>query len=365
MDRFAACFSGVEDPRTGNAQRHDLLEVLFMSLCASLCGAESCVDMADFAEAKEDVLRGFLKLEGGAPNHDTFSRLFRLLDPEQFHDAFQRFMADFAGTRAGVVAIDGKSLRRSFDRAAGASPLHLVSAWASEERLVLGQMKVAQGGNEITAVPALLRLLSLEGTTVTMDAMHCQRAPAEAIMAEGGDYVMAVKANQPALHDDVKLLMDDPGAPADDSAETVDADHGRIETRRAEVLHDVEWLTQTHRWPGLAAVGKVTATREIDRHATTTARYYIASRPLSAAELNRLVRGHWGIENQLHWVLDVVMNEDQARARKDNAPENLALLRRLALNIIKRNKDKGSNRLKFKRAGWDDRFLTKLIAEIV
>lgn len=365
MDRFAACFSGVEDPRTGNAQRHDLLEVLFMSLCASLCGAESCVDMADFAEAKEDVLRGFLKLEGGAPSHDTFSRLFRLLDPEQFHDAFQRFMADFAGTRAGVVAIDGKSLRRSFDRAAGASPLHLVSAWASEERLVLGQMKVAQGGNEITAVPALLRLLSLEGTTVTMDAMHCQRAPAEAIMAEGGDYVMAVKANQPALYDDVKLLMDDPGAPADDSAETVDADHGRIETRRAEVLHDVEWLTQTHRWPGLAAVGKVTATREIDRHATTTARYYIASRPLSAAELNRLVRGHWGIENQLHWVLDVVMNEDQARARKDNAPENLALLRRLALNIIKRNKDKGSNRLKFKRAGWDDRFLTKLIAEIV
>lgn len=336
-----------------------------MSLCASLCGAESCVDMADFAEAKEDVLRGFLKLEGGAPSHDTFSRLFRLLDPEQFHDAFQRFMADFAGTRAGVVAIDGKSLRRSFDRAAGASPLHLVSAWASEERLVLGQMKVAQGGNEITAVPALLRLLSLEGTTVTMDAMHCQRAPAEAIMAEGGDYVMAVKANQPALHDDVKLLMDDPGAPADDSAETVDADHGRIETRRAEVLHDVEWLTQTHRWPGLAAVGKVTATREIDRHATTTARYYIASRPLSAAELNRLVRGHWGIENQLHWVLDVVMNEDQARARKDNAPENLALLRRLALNIIKRNKDNGSNRLKFKRAGWDDRFLTKLIAEIV
>ena len=365
MDRFAACFSGVEDPRTGNAQRHDLLEVLFMSLCASLCGAESCVDMADFAEAKEDVMRGFLKLEGGAPSHDTFSRLFRLLDPEQFHDAFQRFMADFAGTRAGVVAIDGKSLRRSFDRAAGASPLHLVSAWASEERLVLGQMKVAQGGNEITAVPALLRLLSLEGTTVTMDAMHCQRAPAEAIMAEGGDYVMAVKANQPALHDDVKLLMDDPGAPADDSAETVDADHGRIETRRAEVLHDVEWLTQTHRWPGLAAVGKVTATREIDRHATTTARYYIASQPLSAAELNRLVRGHWGIENQLHWVLDVVMNEDQARARKDNAPENLALLRRLALNIIKRNKDKGSNRLKFKRAGWDDRFLTKLIAEIV
>jgi len=364
MDRFEACFSEIEDPRTGNARRHDLLEVLFISLCASLCGAESCVDMADFAEAKEEGLRGFLKLEGGPPSHDTFSRIFRLLEPGPFHAAFQHFMASFAATRAGVVAIDGKSLRRSFDRAAGASPLHLVSAWASEEQLVLGQMKVGKEGNEITAVPALLQLLSLEGATVTVDAMHCQRATAEAIMAKGGDYVMAVKANQPALHGDVKLLMDDPDAPADDSAETVDGDHGRIETRRAEVLHDVDWLTESHRWPGLATVGKVTATREIGGRATTTSRYYIASRALSATELNRLARGHWGIENRLHWVLDVVMNEDQARARKDNAPENLALLRRLALNIIKHNPDKGSNRLKFKRAGWDNRFLAKLISQI-
>lgn len=364
MDRFRAAFEGVDDPRRGNRLEHDLLEVLFISLCASLCGAESCVDMADFAEAKEDVLREALDLSGGPPSHDTFSRIFRLLDPEQFHAAFQRFMADFAGSRAEVVALDGKSLRRSFDRAAGASPLHLISAWACEERLVLGQMKVAGDGNEITALPALLRLLSLEGTTVTVDAMHCQRATAEAIVAEGGAYVMALKTNQPALHDDVKLLMDDPGAPADDVAETVDADHGRIETRRAEVLHDVDWLAESHRWPGLAAAGKVTATREIDGRAATTTRYYIASRPISAAELNRLARGHWGIENRLHWVLDVVMNEDQARARKDSAPENLALLRRLALNIIKRNQDKGSNRIKFKRAGWDNQFLFKLISEI-
>ena len=368
MERFAAYFSSVADPRTGNAQRHDLLEVLFISLCASLCGAESCVDMADFAEAKEDVLREFLKLESGPPSHDTFSRIFRLLDPAQFHSAFQGFMTAFAATRtstrAGVLALDGKSLRRSFDRATGASPLHLVSAWASEERLVLGQMKVTAGGNEIAAVPALLRLLDLDGVTVTVDAMHCQRATAGTIVAEGGDYVMAVKANQPALHDDIRLLMDDAGAPADDVAETVDADHGRIETRRAEVIGDVGWLAESHRWPGLAAVGKITATREIDGRTTTALRYYIASRPLSAAELNQLARGHWGIENRLHWVLDVVMNEDQARARKDNAPENLALLRRLALNIIKRNADKGSNRIKFKRAGWDNRFLKKLISEI-
>lgn len=364
MERFAACFSDVEDPRTGNAVRHDLLEVLFVSLCASLCGAETCVDMADFAEAKEDVLREVLDLEGGPPSHDTFSRIFRLLEPEQFHAAFQRFMADFATAHAAVVAVDGKSLRRSFDSAAGASPLLLISAWACEERLVLGQMKVEADGNEITAMPALLRLLSLAGTTVTVDAMHCQRATAEAIAAQDGDYVMALKTNQPALYDDVKLLLEDADAPADDSDETIDADHGRIETRRAEVLHDVGWLADSHRWPGLAAVGKVTATREIDGQATTTTRYYIASRPLDAAELNRLARAHWGIENRLHWVLDVVMNEDQARARKDNAPENLALLRRLALNIIKQNKDKGSNRIKFKRAGWDNRFLLKLISQI-
>jgi predicted transposase YbfD/YdcC len=364
MERFRAAFEGIEDPRTGNRRRHDLLEVLFIALCASLCGAESCVDMADFAEAKEEELREFLALAGGPPSHDTFSRIFRLLDPAAFHAAFQRFIADFAAARSRAVAVDGKSLRRSFDRAAGASPLHLVSAWAAEERLVLGQVKVAAEGNEITAVPALLRLLDLAGTTVTVDAMHCQRATAQTIIERGGDYLMAVKGNQPALHDDIRLLMDDPQAPADDADETVDGDHGRIETRRAEVLHDVGWLAEAHDWPGLAAVGRILATREIDGRSVTAVRYYLASRPLAAAELNRLARGHWGIENRLHWVLDVIMNEDQARARKDHAPENLALLRRLALNIIKRNADKGSNRLKFKRAGWDNRFLKKLIAEI-
>lgn len=364
MDRFRAAFEEVEDPRSGNRLRHELLEVLFMALCASLCGAESCVDMADFAAAKEEELGEFLALEGGPPSHDTFSRIFRLLDPAAFHAAFQRFVADFAAARAGVVAIDGKSLRRSFDRAAGASPLLLVSAWAVEERLVLGQMKVDAEGNEITAMPALLDLLDLAGATVTVDAMHCQRSTAETIVDRGGAYLMALKSNQPALYEDVKLLMDDPAAPADDAAETVDGDHGRIETRRAEIIGDVGWLAEAHDWPGLAAVGKITATRESDGRTVTAVRYYLASTPLSAAALNRLARGHWGIENSLHWVLDVVMNEDHARARKDNAPENLALLRRLALNIIKRNTDKGSNRIKFKRAGWDNRFLRKLIAEI-
>lgn len=273
-------------------------------------------------------------------------------------------MAAFGAARNGVVAVDGKTLRRSFDRVAEASPLHLVSAWANEERLVLGQMKVTPGSNGIEAVPALLEMLALEGTMATVDAMHRQRTTAETILARGGDYLMTVKTNQPALHQDIGLLLDDADAPADDTDQTVDGDHGRIETRRAEVLHDLDWLEETHGWPGLAAVGKVIATREVDGRETTTTRYYITSRPLVAADLNHLARGHWGIENQLHWVLDVIMNEDQARARKDNAPENLVLLRRLALNIIKPNRNKGSNRLKFKRAGWDDRFLLKLITEI-
>lgn len=364
MEGFRAAFEGIADPRSGNRRRHDLLEVLFIALGASLCGAESCVDMADFAEAKEDVLREFMTLPGGPPSHDTFSRIFRLLDPEQFHAAFQRFMADFSTAQAAVVALDGKTVRRSFDGAASASPLHLVSAWATDERLVLGQMKVAADSNEITAVPALLKLLNLEGTVVTVDAMHCQSGTAQAILERGGDYLMTVKTNQPRLHEDVKLLMDDPAAPADDVNETVDGDHGRIETRRAEVIHDVAWLAEAHGWPRIAAVGRIVATREIEGKQTRSLRHFLASKPFSAAELNRLARGHWGIENALHWVLDVVMNEDQARARKDHAPENLALLRRFALNIIKRNKDKGSNRLKFKRAGWDNRFLKKLFSEI-
>ena len=364
MDRFRACFSDLEDPRRGNARRHDLLEMLFIALAANLCGAESCVDMADFAEAKAGLLRRILRLDNGVPSHDTFSRLFRLLDPAQFHAGFQRFLASFGRAQSAVVALDGKTLRRSFDRAATASPLHLISAWACEEHLVLGQIKVDPRSNEIAALPALIELLSLDGATVTLDAMHCQRARAEAILARGGDYLMTVKTNQPTLHQDIRLLLEDPAATPDDSDQSVDGDHGRIETRRAAVVHDIAWLQQAHRWPGLQTIAKLTASREINGKTTSATRFYIASRKLSAAQLNDLARAHWSIENQLHWVLDVVMTEDQARARKDNAPENLALMRRFALNIIKENKDKGSNRLKFKRAGWDDKFLLKLISQI-
>lgn len=361
MGRLGACFADVADPRSENA-RHDLLELLTIALCAVLCGAESCVDMAEFAAAKEPLLRQFLKLAHGVPSHDTFSRVFRLLNPDAFHTAFSRFMASFADSSAGIVAIDGKTARRSFERTSATSPLHLLSAWGCEQRLVLAQHKVAAEGNEITAMAALLALLDLEGRWVTADAMHCQRDTAQAIIDRGGDYVLALKANQPELLEEVRLLLDDPAAPPDDVAETVDGDHGRIETRRAAVLSDIDFLCREYDWPGLAAIGKITATREIAGKTSTAIRYYLLSKPLPARRFLQVVRAHWGIENQLHWVLDVILDEDQARNRKDNGPENLALLRRLALNLLRANQDKGSIRGKIKRAGWNDAFLLRLLA---
>jgi len=361
MGRLGECFAELADPRSQNA-RHDLLEVLMIALCAVLCGAENCVDMAEFGSAKEPLLRQFLKLEHGVPSHDTFSRIFRLLEPGAFHGAFSRFMAVFAEGCTGSVAIDGKTARRSFDRASAASPLHLLSAWACEQRLVLAQRKVDGEGNEITAMGALLELLDLKGRLVTADAMHCQRETAQAIIERGADYVLALKANQPDLLEDVRLLLDDPAAPPDDVAETVDGDHGRIETRRAAVLSDVDFLCRDHQWPGLAAVGKITAAREMNGKTTTAIRYYLLSKPLSAKRFLAVVRAHWGIENELHWILDVVLDEDQARNRRDNAPENLALLRRLVLNLLRANQNKGSLRGKIKRAGWNDAFLLRLLA---
>ena len=364
MERFRACFGDWVDPRTGNAQRHDLCEIVLMALAATLCGAESCVDMAVFGRAKEPLLRRFLRLGGGIPSHDTFSRIFRLLDPDAFEASFGRFVAAFAqDAGAGeVVAVDGKTARRSFDRQGGRRPLHMVSAWGVEQRLVLGQRRVDGASNEIEALPELLALLALEGRTVTADAMHCQKATAQTILDRGGAYVLALKGNQPALYEDVRLWLDDPATPVDDVCQTVDGDHGRIETRRAMVAHDVAWLAERHDFPGLAAVAKVSATREIGGKATTASRYYLLSTKLGAARRAEIVRSHGHIENRLHGVLDVVMDEDGSRARKDHAPENLARLRRFALNLLRANPDPGSTRGKIKRAGWDDAFLLHILA---
>jgi len=363
MEDFEACFYDLEDPRDSNA-RHDLLEILMIAQCTMLCGGEDCTDMALFGRSKEAFLRQFLRLRHGIPSHDTFSRVFRLLDPAKFHACFLRFMERFAETTQGmhgVVAIDGKTLRHSFDRAAGKSALHLIGAWAAEQRLVLGQLAVDGKSNEITAVPKLLQMLSLKGTIVTADALNCQRGIARQIVEQGGDYVLALKGNQATLHADVALFLDDPEFAADAMHETVDGEHGRIETRAATLCYDIAWLQERHDWPGLAAIGKIRRRREVGTKITTENAYYLLSTPLSAERFNHAARGHWGIENSLHWVLDVTMNEDQSRNRKDHGPENIALLRRLALNLARIENSKGSMKGKLKRAGWDDAFLAKLL----
>ena len=363
MEGFLSCFSGLDDPRTGNALRHDLHELLLISLCTFLCGGDSCVDMADFAEEKEDFLREFMVLAGGLPSHDTFSRLFRALDPGQFRDCFQAFMSRFAESCQGVVAIDGKVLRRSFDTASAKSPLHMVSAWGCEQRLVLGQIATDAKSNEITAVPKLLEMLSLKGCIVTVDALNCQRDIARKIVGQGGDYALALKGNQGTLHADVSRFLDDPKAENILSHRTVDADHGRIETRLSMVCADIGWLQDGHQWPGLQAIGKVTRTRETATKTTVEPAYYLLSATLSPERFGQVVRAHWGVENRLHWVLDVTMNEDQARNRLDNGPENLAILRHITLNLMSREKPTISKRRKFKRAGWNNAFLVKLITQ--
>lgn len=362
MEEFIACFSEVSDPRQENV-RHNLYEVLMIALCTMLCGGEDCSDMAVFGRAKRPFLRQFLRLKHGIPSHDTFSRVFRQLDPKPFQACFVRFMERFAQGLDGVIAVDGKTLRGSFDRACGQSPLHMVHAWAVDQRLLLGQIATDAKSNEITAVPKLLAMLSLKGCIVTADAMSCQRAICAQIVEQGGDYVIALKGNQSTLHDDVRLFLEDPDRPGEATHTTVDADHGRIETRTGAVCTDIGWAQDQHAWPGLAAVGKMVRTREIQGKTTTETSYYLLSTPLSAQRFTEVARAQWGIENGLHWVLDVTMNEDRKRNWKDHGPENIGLLRRLALNLAKLEGSKGSMKGKLKRAGWNDEFLSRLLSQ--
>lgn len=365
MEAFAACFEDLDDPRTGNAGRHDLLEILMIAFCTVLSGGQTAVDMHVFARAKEAFLRGFLKLEQGLPSHDTFSRVFRLINPDQFRACFQRFMGRFAETCQGVIAVDGKVLGCSFDTASAKSALHMVSAWGCEQRLVLAQIATDAKSNEITAVPKLLEMLSLKGCIVTVDALNCQRNIAQQIVDQGGDYALALKGNQGTLHADVSLFLDDPNleTAATTTHTTVDGDHGRIETRTATVSTDIAWLQDDHQWPGLAAIGKIVRTRELKTKTTTETAYYLLSAPLSAKRFGDVVRSHWGVENRLHWRLDVIMSEDQMRNRLGHGPHNLAILRHMAINLMQKDATKNSLRGKFKLAGWNDAYLAKLLAQ--
>jgi len=366
MGKFKKFFRRLADPRAVNA-RHDLLEVLVIALAAVLCGAETCSDMAEFGQAKEGLLRLFLRLEHGIPSHDTFSRVFRLLEPEAFEAAFRRFMAAFAKANrlnlTGVVAIDGKALRGAYERGSRYQPLHLVNVFAVEARMSLAQQK-APGRNETAGALEVLALLSLEGCIVTADALHCHRAMAKTVLDRGGDYVLAIKANRGPLF---KVVVEQFARSGKRSAvkKVEPSTHDRRESRRATIMRNTS-LAAIHGFPGVVAVGRVTSRRQLhgNRAEPSAVRYYLLSKYMSAKRLLQVTRSHWTIENQLHWVLDVHFDEDGNRARMDNAPENLAILRRLALNILRSHPGPTSIRRKIKRAGWDDSFLLAILGHM-
>jgi predicted transposase YbfD/YdcC len=366
MGRFARIFRRLPDPRADNA-RHELLEVLFIALAAVLCGAESCADMADFGNSKEGFLRLFLRLEHGIPSHDTFSRVFRLLEPMAFEHAFRKFMAAFAKANklklSGVVAIDGKALRGAYERGGKATPLHLVNVFAVDARVALAQHK-APGRNETAGALEVLDLLDLEGSIVTADALHCTRAFAGAVLERGGGYALVVKANRGPLFKSVTQQFTRSGKRS--STKQIErSTHDRSEARCATVIRNTS-LAELHRFPGIAAIGRITLRRRVrgQRADVPFVRYYVLSKYMSPKRLLQVARSHWGIENRLHWVLDVHFSEDASRARKDNAPENLALLRKLAFNILQTMPDKASMRRKIKRAGWNDAFLLQAISHM-
>ncbi|MDE5447347.1 ISAs1 family transposase [Bradyrhizobium sp. CSA207] len=358
MERFTECFSSLVDPRKNQAQ-HDLTEMLFISLLATLSGATSCCDIALFGQAKEAMLRTILVLEHGIPSHDTFSRVFRILDPDSLEKVFRSFTKAFAATAKikGVVAIDGKALRRAYESGRSHMPPVMVTAWSATTRMALANVQ-APGNNEAAGALQLVELLQLKGCVVTADALHCHRGMAKAIVERGGDYVLAVKNNQPGLLRDAKAAIAAAERKKAKQVTTKDADHGRKEARTA-IVTSVKEMAEKHDFPGLKAVARITSKRGSDK---TVERYFLLTQCYKPAELLRIVREHWGIENVLHWTLDVVLDEDQARSRKDHAPANLAVMRRLALNIARAHPDtKTSLRGKLKRAAWDDSFLVDML----
>ena len=364
-------FVSLEDPRIERTKLHELLDIIVIAICASICGADDWVEVALFGNAKLPWLRTFLALPNGIPSHDTFGRVFARLNPEQFQQCFLAWIqAVSVVTRGQVIAIDGKVLRGSCERALGKAGIDMVSAWATANHLVLGQVKVDDKSNEITAIPKLLQMLEIAGCIVTIDAIGCQTAIAQTVVDLDADYVLAAKENQGHLYEDIKGLFDAaqevnfkdvPHA----YAKTTDKDHGRLEIRQCWTIADatlVDYLRNRASWPKLQTIVKVVAERRLNDETTIEARYFISSLDGDAQRMLAAVRGHWGIENSLHWVLDIAFDEDHHRVRKDNGPANFAVLRHIALNLLKQEHTvKAGIKAKRRKAGWDEPYLLKVL----
>ncbi len=329
-----------------------------------LAGAEAFTEIALFGVKKLAFLRRFRPFKDGTPDHGHLSDILAVLDADQFQRCFVAWVAALTGIPAGVIAIDGKTVRRS--KSAGKAAIHMVSAFAARQRLVLGQVKVAEKSNEIIAIPKLLELLAIEGAIITIDAMGCQRDIAQKVLDKKADYVLALKGNQTSLREDVELFATEQKAKGFTDTTisrdtTIDGDHGRIETRTTTVMHDVGWLQQRHAWPGLKAVVMVESSREISGKIETETRFYITSLVMLAHLLGPVVRSHWAVENSLHWVLDMVFRDDECRVRTEHAPANFTTIKHMALNLLRRAPGKNSLRGRRKAAGWDDEFLASLV----
>lgn len=372
FEGFIEFFSILPDPRIDRTKKHNLIDILFMGVCSTLCGGEGFTDMEDFAEDGESWLRKFLELPGGIPSHDTFRRVFSVLDPDVLTSCFMRWTESLhKETKGEVIALDGKTIRHSFDTASGQPALHIVSAWASENGLALGHVKVDDKSNEIFALPKLLEMLDIKGRVVTMDAMGCQKDLAKQIVEKKGDYVLCVKANHGTLHEDlVELFADRKDLFGVDHSyhESVEKDHGRIEVRKCWAAEgEAKWLGIEDDWAGIRTIAAVQGERIISGKSSIDTRYYISSLPANAKRISQAVREHWAIENSLHWVLDVTMNEDACRIRKDNAPENMATLRKIAINLLKKDqtpmKGRPSIARKMKRATRTHDFMFQVLIQ--
>lgn len=363
-------FSAIDDPRAQHSIEHLLLDIVLVTICAVICGADNWVEIENYGIAKQEWLTTFLELPNGIPSHDTLERTFARLRPEQVQQCFLNWVqAVFNISDGQLINIDGKTLRGSYERGGKQGMIHMVSAWAHQNRLVLGQRKVHEKSNEITAIPELLRVLDLAGAVVSIDAMGCQTAIATQIVTQQGDYVLALKGNQGDLHQDVRQLFDHAQRQnfrdiAHDFYQTQEQGHGRQEVRRYWVMGQTEYLVGAENWAKLTTIGCVESQRQVGDKITSEMRYYLLSLPLDAKRFADAVRGHWGIENQLHWILDVGFREDDSRATQGYSAENLAVIRHLAVNLLTQEKTaKGGTRAKRLKAGWDDHYLTKVLAQ--